>query len=212
MKNYKRPTIKTQKSIFSKKITICALSLIILSILKITPDDVFTKSKNAVSLILNHHTDIKEEATKIKDFFTKDSSLAAMNPVSEFVTPAKGAHITKGFGVQDANTSSFHYGVDLKIEPDENICSVASGEILEIATNEEYGSYIVIKHSDEISTLYAHLNEILPDVGSRVEAGQAIARANTENNTIYFEIKKGDTYLNPEEFIDFKNNGDAAND
>ncbi len=212
MKKYTRPTIKTQKSNFFKKITICALCLIILSILKITPDDVLTKPKNAVSLILNHHTDIKEKATKIKDFFTKDSSLTAMNPVSEFVTPAKGAYITKSFGVQDANTSSFHYGIDLKVEPDENICSVASGEITEIATNEEYGSYIIIKHSDEIFTLYAHLNEILPDVGSKVEAGQAIARANTENNTVYFEIKKGDTYLNPEEFIDFKNNGDASND
>ncbi len=212
MRNYTRPTTKTQKSTFSKKITICALCLIVLSILKISPDDVFTKSKNGVFLILNHQTDIKKEALKIKDFFTKDSSLAAMNPVSEFVAPVNGAIIVKGFGVQDANTSAFHYGVDLKVSPNENICSVASGEITEIATNSEYGSYIVIKHSDEISTLYAHLNEILPNVGATVEAGQAIARANTDNNTIYFEIKKGETYLNPEEFIDFKNNGDVAND
>jgi len=212
MKKYTRPITKTQKGIFSKKITICALCLIILSILKITPDDVFTKPKNAVSLILKHNTDIKKEATKIKDFFTKDSSLTAMNPVSEFINPAKGASIVKGFGVQDASTSTFHYGVDLKVSPDENICSVATGEITEIATNSEYGSYIVIKHNDEISTLYAHLNEILPDIGATVEAGQAIARANTDNNTIYFEIKKGDTYLNPEDFIDFKNSGDAADD
>ncbi|MBQ3181570.1 MAG: M23 family metallopeptidase [Clostridia bacterium] len=212
MRNYTRPTDKAYRPTFLKKTTICAIALIILSILKITPDDVFTKSKNAVSLILNQHTDIKEEAIKIKDFFTKDTSLTAMNPVSEFVSPAKNAHITKGFGVQDATTDTFHYGIDLKVEPDENICSVATGEITEIATNEEYGSYIVIRHNDEISTLYAHLNEILPNVGATVEAGQAIARANNENNTIYFEIKKGDTYLNPEEFIDFENSGDAAND
>ena len=150
------------------------------------------------------------DANKIKDFFKKDSAITAMNPVSEFVNPAIGGSITKGFGVQDASASSFHYGVDIKTAPSQNITSCAKGEVTEIATNSEYGSYILIKHSDEISTLYANLGEIFPDIGASVESGQAIARANNDNNTIYFEIKKGDTYLNPEEFIDFKNGG--AND
>lgn len=211
MKNYKRPITKTQKSTFSKKLIICTFLLIILSLLKITPDDVFVKTKGAVSIILTQNTDIKNELKKIKNFFHKDSALSAMNPVSQFVSPAKNATITKNFGVQDANTSTFHYGVDLLVTPDENICSVASGTVTEIATNQEYGSYIIIKHSDEISTLYAQLNEILPNVGAVIEAGQAIARANTDNNTIHFEIKKGDTYLDPKEFIDFSD-GDVKND
>ena len=206
---YAKPQYKT-KSNFSKKFTLCALILIALSILKTTPDDMFLKSKSAVKLILTHHTEISEEANKIKDFFKKDSAITAMNPVSEFVNPAIGGSITKGFGVQDASSSSFHYGVDIKTAPSQNITSCAKGEVTEIATNSEYGSYILIKHSDEISTLYANLGEIFPDIGATVEAGQAIARANNDNNTIYFEIKKGDTYLNPEEFIDFKNGG--AND
>ena len=140
---------------------------------------------------------------KTKAFFAKDSAISAMNPVSEFINPVKGGTITKAFGAQDASVSSFHYGIDINSAPLENVCAAASGEVLEIATNSEYGSFIVIKHSDEISTLYAHLEEILPDVGNTVEVGQAIARSNKEDNTIHFEIKKGDTYLNPEEFIDF---------
>ena len=61
----------------------------------------------------------------------------------------------------------------------------------------------MVKHSDEIFTMYAHLNEILPNVKEKVEKGQAIARANGENDTIYFEVRRGDTYLDPAEFIDF---------
>ncbi len=201
MKRYQQPLKKEYT--FKKQVIICTAILIALSFLKISPDDVFVKAKSAVILILNENTDIKKEAKKIKDFFTSDESVSAMNPVSEFINPVKGGTITKAFGAQDASVSSFHYGVDIKSAPVENVCAVATGIVSEIATNSEYGSYIIIKHSDEISTLYAHLEEILPDMGSNVEVGQAIARANKENNTIHFEIKKGDTYLNPEEFIDF---------
>ena len=199
---YMKPQYKNN-NLFSKKVTICAFLLIALCILKITPDDVFTKTKSAVKLIISHHTDIVKEIKKVKDFFTNDDEISAMNPVKEFINPVKDGSIIKGFGVQDASVSAFHYGVDIKADPSQNICSCAEGTVTEIATNEEYGSFIVIKHSDEISTLYAHLGEILPDVGSKVESGQAIARANTDDDIIHFEIKKGDTYLNPEEFIDF---------
>lgn len=202
MKRYPHHENKYQHT-FTKKIKLCAIILIFLSILKISPDDVFVKTKTAVNLILNEDTDIKKEFKKIKDFFTTDSSVSAMKPISEFIPPSQNCVIVKNFGVQDANSDSFSYGIDLKIEVGENICAVATGEITEVATSAEYGSYIIIKHSDEISTLYAHLDEILPDIGARVDAGQAIARANKENNIIYFEIKKGDTYLDPNDFIDF---------
>lgn len=202
MKRYQHPLKKEYT--FKKQVIICTALLIALSFLKISPDDVFVKTKSAVNLILNKNTDIKKEAEKLKEFFTPNSSVSAMNPVSEFVSPSKDCVIVKNFGVQDASSDNFSYGIDLKIKDGENVCAVAKGEVLEVATNTEYGSYIIIKHSDEISTLYAQLDEILPDMGSTVEAGQAIARANKENNTIYFEIKKGDTYLDPNDFIDFK--------
>ena len=188
---------------FLKRLTICTILLILLSILKTTPDDVFVKAKKGVSLILCEQTDIKGGLEKIRNIFVADEGITSMNPVSDFVAPAENCEIVKGFGVQDADESNFHYGVDLKVNSNQNIVSVAQGEVTEIATNQEYGSYIIIKHNDEISTLYAHLNEIFPDIASSVESGQAIARANTNDNTIHFEIKKGETYLDPLDFIEF---------
>lgn len=191
------------KSTIKWQVTICVVLLVALSVIKLTPDDTLVKTKNAVKLILNKQTVLRDEADKIKGIFTEDEGLSSMNPVSEFVNPAPEGDVVVGFGVQDATDSDFHYGVDIKLAEGQNVVAAAAGEVTEIATNEEYGSYIIITHNDEILTMYAHLNEILPDVGERVEAGKPIARANADNNTIYFEIRRGDTYLNPADFIDF---------
>lgn len=191
------------KSTIKWQVTICVVLLVALSIIKLTPDDTLVKTKNAVKLILNKQTILRDEADKIKSIFTEDEGLSSMNPVSEFVNPAPEGNVVVGFGVQDAADSDFHYGVDIKLAEGQNVVAAAAGEVTEIATNEEYGSYIIITHNDEILTMYAHLNEILPDVGERVEAGKPIARANADNNTIYFEIRRGDTYLNPADFINF---------
>jgi len=190
-------------SYFKSKVVICVLILFVLGAIKLYPADKFVKVKRAVSLILTKSTDIREEVDKLKNIFIAEDEVTAMNPVSEFINPATNGEIVKGFGVQDADNSGFHYGVDLKIEKDKNIVCAATGEITEIATNSEYGTYIVIKHNDEIFTVYAKLNEILPNVGDRIEKGQAIARVNGEDNTLHFEIRRGDTYLDPTEFIDF---------
>lgn len=191
------------KGTFKAQMIICIVLLLIFGGINISSKESFTGVKRAVVLILTQKTDLKAEWDKIKKIFTTDESILAMNPVSDFVNPAKKCSVTKGFGVQDAGESGFHYGIDLKVDETQNIVSVADGEVTEIATSQEYGSYIVIKHNQEISTIYARLNEILPDVGDIVEKGQAIARANKEDSTIHFEIRKGETYLNPADFIDF---------
>ncbi|MBO5733318.1 MAG: M23 family metallopeptidase [Clostridia bacterium] len=191
------------KSSFKAQLCICAVLLMALSVLKFTPADNFVKTKRAVTLILTQQTDLLAEFNKLKSIFTTEENMDALKPVSEFVNPAPGGAVTANFGAQDAQNSQFHYGVDIKMQQGSDVLAAASGEVTEIATSEEYGTYIIIKHSNEIFTLYAKLNEILPDVGEKVESGKPIARANVEDDTIHFEIRRADTYLNPADFIDF---------
>lgn len=193
---------------FKFQLIFCAVLLVAASIVKMTSDDVLVKTKKAITLILTEQTDINKEFEKVKSIFLTDDSIESLNPVSEFMSPAEKCSIVKGFGVQDAEESGFNYGVDLKVNKNENILAVADGEITEIATTKEYGTYILIKHSDELFTMYAQLNEILPDVGEKVSKGQTIGRANEETSTIHFEIRRNDTYLDPTEFIDFGEKND----
>ena len=198
-KSTKIPFAKTLKT----QILLCILLVLVLGVISVTPDGNFQKTKNTVMLVLTQNTDIVGQLNKIKSIFTQEESIDNMSPVAEFVNPAPDGVVSASFGVQDANNSGFHYGVDIKMNSQKNVLSAAAGEVIEIATNEELGTYIIIKHSDEIFTTYARLGEILPDVGETVEGGKAIARVNDTDNTFYFEIRRNDTYLDPAEFIDF---------
>jgi murein DD-endopeptidase MepM/ murein hydrolase activator NlpD len=198
---------KSTKILFAKtlktQVSLCILLIIVLGIISITSDGKFEKTKNTVKLVLTQNADVVGQLNKIKSIFTTEKSIDNMTPVAEFVNPAPEGVVSAGFGVQDANNSGFHYGVDIKMNSQKNIISAATGEVTEIATNEELGTYVIIKHSDEIFTTYARLGEILPDVGEKVEGGKTIARVNDTDNTFYFEIRRNDTYLDPTEFIDF---------
>ena len=186
---------------FFCQIFISILLAIALCVVRFMPEGDVTPVKNTVKLILNQHTDLKEEAEKIKRIFVEDEATETLSPVANFVNPAPGGVISAGFGVQNADNDSFHYGVDISLSQGESVLAASDGEVTEIATNETLGSYIVIKHSKEVFTTYAHLGEILPDVGEKVKAGRPVARS--DNRAIYFEIKCRDTYLDPAEFIDF---------
>ena len=195
---------ENRKSTFMQRTLLCFLLLIFCVLIKFYPDNDFELARNSINFIVNHNTDINKELEKFKALFKKDESLEVLNPVSEMISPSTSGKIIKGFGMQDASGSDFHYGVELSAEKNENIVCANDGTVSEVAKNEEYGSYIVITHSEEIKTLYGQLNEIIINVGDKVEKGQAIARANTETNSFYFELKRGETYLDPTQFISFK--------
>lgn len=203
MRYRNRDRVLDCKSALKWQTTVCAVILVVLCVIRFTPDDTLTKTKNAVRLILTQNTDIKKQTENIKNIFAGGENMESMNPVAEFINPVPDGTISVGFGVQDAAKQSFHYGVDIKAPQIGNVVAAADGKITEIATNDEYGSYIIITHSDEISTLYGGLGEILPDMGENVDAGKTIARTNREDNTVHFEIRRGETYLKPEDFIVF---------
>ncbi len=193
-----------QKGSFGKRIFLCFLLFIFCVAVKFYPDENLNFVKSSIGYIVNHNTDLRTEFEKFTALFKKDESLEVLNPVSEMISPVPSGKIIKGFGMQDASGSDFHYGVELSAKEGENIVCANDGTVSEVAKNEEYGSYIVISHSEEIKTLYGNLNEIIINVGDMVEKGQAIARANTDTNSVYFELKRGETYLDPTQFISIK--------
>ena len=193
-----------KKGTFSTQLAVSLLLFVFCTVLSFAPDTAFVKPKAAIRAILTTHTDLGTTMQKISSYFIKDKSEEALAPVTNMTAPTSGT-VLKGFGMQDASENKFHYGVVLSCPDGEAICAANHGTVSEIATTEEYGSYIIITHSEEISTLYGGLNEIFTAVGDKVQAGHAIAKP--ENGKSFtFELRRGDTYLDPAEYISVPEN------
>ena len=171
---------------------------------------------NSLRLALTQTTDFRQYISGVKEFFTEQvrltglmNSAADFDPVRDMIAPVKSP-VDSHFGLRIHpvdKTERFHYGVDIPAAVGEKIACAADGEVSEVGADEELGNYIIVRHSEKISSYYGHCADILPKQGDRVKSGQLIAtagdsgKANTPH--LHFEIRDGESSLDPEAFIRF---------
>lgn len=99
-----------------------------------------------------------------------------------------------------------HDGIDIPAPKGTPIVSVDDG-VVAYSDNgiRGYGNMIVIAHSDEIFTVYAHNRKNKVDKGDRVRKGQQIAEiGNTGRSTgphLHFEIRVKNKVRNPAQYL-----------
>ncbi len=135
---------------------------------------------------------------------TSNSPLIMMNPVLK-------AKFSFPFGY-DEKHKKLHNGVDLKAQSKTPIVATADG-IIRISKRkkraDDYEELIIIEHSDNLQTVYAHLNTYSITAGQRVKAGQLIGyignSAGTTKALLHLEILKNNEPIDPKEYITFSN-------
>lgn len=104
------------------------------------------------------------------------------------------ACLSSGFGPRSGGAGAFHDGIDLYTGSPRPVLAGGDGRIVSIGEQHGYGLMIVIAHGDGVSTRYAHLSSIAPDLraGLRVRAGAVIARTGKSGNAtavhLHYEI------------------------
>lgn len=134
-------------------------------------------------------------------------------------------YVTSVFGVQPSRT---HRGLDIATpSPGSDLYSISDGVVVTNTWNEGgYGWYIIIKSSNGMGFLYAHMREQSPlTVGSNVQVGQYIGHEGTTGNStgIHLHLEMQDisnnswifnapidTYKNPADFMGFPNQEDIS--
>ena len=124
---------------------------------------------------------------------------------SSFPVDIKKVSRSTGFGWRIHpiyKRKELHPGFDFKIPIGEKITSTANGIVLITeVSNRGYGNYIVIKHNEIYSTLYAHLQTISVKTGDKVRFGQTIGTTgNTGLSTyphLHYEVIKDNKKVNP---------------
>jgi murein DD-endopeptidase MepM/ murein hydrolase activator NlpD len=100
--------------------------------------------------------------------------------------PPTAGYLSSPFGVRltpfsrsneaDDGLLGFHTGVDITNAEGTPIQATADGEVEEAGWMGRYGNGVMIRHSDQFETLYAHMSKIL------VKEGQSIARGDILGN------------------------------
>lgn len=103
-----------------------------------------------------------------------------------------------------------HKGVDISLHIGDTVRAAFDGRVR--ITNYEargYGNYVVVRHTNDLETVYGHLSKFLVKNGDFVKAGTPIALGgNTGRSTgphLHFETRYMGYAINPAAIFDFPN-------
>ena len=119
-----------------------------------------------------------------------------------FSWPLRGV-ISSRFGVRDGK---LHDGVDIRAPRGTSIRAAARGRVVYVSDDfRKYGRIVILKHTKNYYTVYAHNKRNLVKVGQTVPKGKKIAMVgrsgNASGNHLHFEIRNGRKVINPLFFL-----------
>ncbi|WP_405778260.1 M23 family metallopeptidase [Streptomyces sp. NBC_00859] len=137
----------------------------------------------------------------------------AKKNVNAWIAPVTHPVIGEPFGEAGHMWSHKHSGQDFVVPTGTSVMAVHGGTVVKEGPNgggdgPAYGNAIVIKHSDNTYSQYAHLSQIDVHVGQTVKTGEVIAKSGATGNVtgphLHFEIRTGPNYgsgYNPMPFL-----------
>lgn len=139
-----------------------------------------------------------------KPFQPNDSILVCLaDGYCGYYHPYNG-YVTSDFGFRKGRP---HYGVDVKLQIGDSVVSAFEGKVRIAKRSKSYGNVIVVRHSNGLETLYAHLSKFLVSVGDPVDAGQPIGlggnTGRSSGSHLHFEVRYKGQPINPNDLISF---------
>ena len=149
-----------------------------------------------------HKKKVKTTKNKINKKEEKKKLKKPLNKIKDkgmFLWPVKG-EIVSSYG---KNKQGFYNdGININSREGSKVISSADGKVI-YCGNEipGYGNLVLIKHSKNWITAYAHLNEVFIKKGKVVKRGEKIGSVGSTGNVqtpqLHFEIRKGKESVDP---------------
>lgn len=103
------------------------------------------------------------------------------------------------------HVTKLHTGVDIGAPRGANFVAANDGIVVKAGLNAAYGNMVIIDHGGGISTLYAHGDEILVQVGQTVKRNDPILKVGSTGYSTgphaHFEVRINGIVTNPMEYI-----------
>ena len=122
----------------------------------------------------------------------------------KFYSPLDGEIITK-FGIKSDGV--MNEGIYIEADYGTIVKSSADGEVIFVGSDlKDFGKLLIIKHSENLITSYAHLSKIYVHEGEIITRGQPIAEVGSSGKVtksqLYFEIRQNNEALDPIPYLD----------
>jgi lipoprotein NlpD len=187
------------------------------------------KGETLISICKAYKTDLQEvaEMNGIEDsdsiqvgqkIFIPDVKKSLRPPVSDpgksakaiikkwkgqFIWPVEKGVLTSKYGIRGGRR---HDGIDVAAPEGTAVLAAADGKVLYSGDQQRgYGNLVIIRHKDDMITVYAHNKVNLVKEGQAVKQGQVIAQVGTTGRAtgphVHFEIRKRTKPRNPLFFL-----------
>ena len=122
----------------------------------------------------------------------------------KFYLPLDGEIITK-FGIKSDGV--MNEGIYIEADYGTIVKSSADGEVIFVGSDlKDFGKLLIVKHSENLITSYAHLSKIYVHEGEIITRGQPIAEVGSSGKVtksqLYFEIRQDNEALDPIPYLD----------
>jgi len=162
----------------------------------------------------------EEESYNIHDFYTDHWDADEVNPYKDVVLPTPfkiefdqttfthpvdgDLKVTSRFGRRRRRP---HRGFDLDLVTGDAVRSVLSGKVRFVGYSRGHGKTVVVRHANEVETVYAHLSEYSVNTNDVIEEGQVIGLGgNTGRSTgshLHLEVRYKGVCIHPEYVFNF---------
>jgi len=122
--------------------------------------------------------------------------------IIHFIWPVRGEFAN----IFEEGESKRHQGIDIRSPVGTPIKAASHGRVIYSGnTIKGYGNLIILRHSEDVVTVYAHNQANLVEEGVQVEQGQTIARVGQTGKAsgphLHFEIRKNNLAVDPLPFL-----------
>ncbi|MDR0322484.1 MAG: M23 family metallopeptidase [Treponema sp.] len=121
-----------------------------------------------------------------------------------FRFPLRSFRVTSPYGIRTdpiTGNMSMHRGIDLAAPEGTEVFAVADGVVSATGSDPVYGNYIIIRHSNNWTSLYGHLQSIETVLRAEVKSGNLIGRVGSTGQStgphLHFELRQDGRAFDP---------------
>ena len=175
--------------------------------------EVLVESENETEDTLHHHSHFEENWNTARfnayEDVTVDFPFKIEFDVTHFNPPMDNRMVvTSRYGKRWGRG---HHGIDIDLSTGDEVSALFDGKVRHVGHHYGFGKTIVVRHSNGIETVYAHLSEYKVSVNDTVQAGDLLglggATGNARGSHLHLEVRYKGVSINPEYLFDFSKGG-----